>query len=157
MKKSFPGVPKICLHLLAGVMWLGVGVMLCALASRWLMLVLPYQLILIILAGLALAAAIYFFGFSRMALKNIRRIEAYMQDRVCLFAFQKWSSYPLVLFMISLGIYLRLYSPIPKSLLAVLYIGIGGSLFFSSLHYYSKVFSLLPGRKAASPAKQESD
>ncbi len=147
MKKLYPAVQKIWLHLLAGVMWLCVGIMLCALAARWLKMVLLYQLILILLAGLALAAVIYFFGFSKMALKNIRRIEAYMHERVCLFAFQKWSSYPLIAFMVSLGIYLRIYSPIPKPLLAILYIGLGGGLFLSSLHYYSKVFSLLPRRQ----------
>ncbi len=119
--------------------------MLISLASRWLGQVEASQTILLILAGLVLAAAIYFFGFSKMALKNVRRIEAYAQERVCLFAFQKWSSYPLVLFMVSLGIYLRVYSPIPKPLLSILYIGIGGSLFVSSIHYYSRVSRLLPG------------
>jgi hypothetical protein len=139
LKKLVPAVPKIWLHMLAGVMWSGVGVMLTALASRWLKLVQLGQLLVLCLAGALLAAAIYAFGFSKLALKNILRIEAYARERVCLFAFQKWSSYPLVLFMISLGIYLRVYSPIPKPLLAILYIGIGGGLFLSSLHYYAKV------------------
>jgi hypothetical protein len=137
-------VNKIWLHLLAGVMWAGVGIMLVSLAARWLGLVLPYQTVLLLLAGLGLAAAIYFFGFSKFALKNARRIEAYPKERVCLFAFQKWTSYPLVLFMISLGIYLRVYSPIPKPFLAILYIGIGGGLFLSSLHYFAQVSRLLP-------------
>ena len=100
--------------------------------------------ILIIFAGIGSAAAIYFFGFSKMALKNVYRINAYQQERVCLFAFQRWTSYPLILFMVSLGLYLRLYSPIPKAYLAVLYIGIGGGLFLSSLHYYSRVLRKQP-------------
>jgi hypothetical protein len=145
LRKLYPGVRKIWLHMLAGVMWSGVGGMLCALASRWLARIVPFQLLLLLLAGMALAAAIYFFGFSKMARKNIRRIEAYLKERICLFAFQRWSSYPLVLFMVSLGIYLRVYSPIPKPFLAILYIGIGGGLFFSSLHYYSKVLQLRSG------------
>jgi hypothetical protein len=142
--KLYPAVDKIWLHLLAGVMWSGVGVMLIAIASRWLGLVLPYQAILLILAGMALAAAIYFFGFSKFALKNVERIRNYQKERVCLFAFQRWTSYPLVLFMVSLGIYLRVYSPIPKPYLAILYFGIGGSLFLASLHYYAQVLRKLP-------------
>jgi hypothetical protein len=140
----YPAVKKFWLHLLAGVMWSGVGIMLIAIASRWLGLVLFYQAVLLILAGIALAAVIYFFGFSKFALKNVRRINNYEQERVCLFAFQRWTSYPLVLFMVSLGIYLRVYSPIPKPYLAILYIGIGGSLFLSSLHYYAQVFRREP-------------
>jgi hypothetical protein len=140
--RLYPAVRKIWLHLLAGVMWSGVGIMLVSLAARWLGLVLFTQEILLILAGLVLALAIYYFGFSKFALKNIRRIGAYANERVCLFAFQKWSSYPLVVFMISLGIYLRLFSPIPKPYLAILYIGIGGGLFLSSFHYYTRVVRL---------------
>jgi len=37
---------------------------------------------------------------------------------------------------------LRVYSPIPKPLLAILYLGIGFSLFASSIHYYQKVGSM---------------
>lgn len=48
--------------------------------------------------------------------------------------------------MISLGIFLRLYSPIPKPLLAVMYIGIGGSLFLASLHYYKHIWVTERGR-----------
>jgi hypothetical protein len=139
LTKLNPAVKKIWLQLLAGVMWSGVGIMLIGFASRWFTKVPAFEEILIILSGMALAAAIYFFGFSKMALKNVRRINNYLQERVCLFAFQRWTSYPLIIFMISLGIYLRKYSPIPKHYLAVLYIGIGGSLFLASLHYYAQV------------------
>jgi hypothetical protein len=142
--KFYPATKKIFLHLLAGLMWAGVGIMLVALASRWLHLGSIGGVVSLILAGLALAGAIYYFGFSRMARKNIRRIDTYPGEKVCLFAFQKWTSYPLILFMVALGIYLRIYSPIPKTLLAILYIGLGVSLFLSSLQYYSKVFRHRP-------------
>ena len=92
---------------------------------------------------LLLAGLIYFFGFSKLAVKNIRRIGLYAREKVCLFAFQEWKSYPLVAFMVALGIYLRVYSPIPKPALAVLYFGLGGGLFFSSLHYFVHVLSLV--------------
>ncbi|MBN2556826.1 MAG: hypothetical protein JXA97_12875 [Anaerolineales bacterium] len=126
-------MPKVVLHLLAGLMWSGVGIMLGRLAIGWLWLLpwpgrWPY-----LLAGLAAAGVIQFF-FSRLATKNIARVER-LDEKPCLFAFQAWTSYPLVLFMISLGLFLR-NSPLPKPLLAILYIGIGGGLFLSSLDYY---------------------
>ena len=75
--KFYPATKKIFLHLLAGLMWAGVGIMLVALASRWLHLGSIGGVVSLILAGLALAGAIYYFGFSRMARKNIRRIDTY--------------------------------------------------------------------------------
>jgi len=120
-------------------MWSGVGILLSAFATTWLGLVHSWTVVLYILASLLLAAGIYFYGFSKLASSNIQRIIAIPKERVCLFAFQKWTSYPLVLVMISMGIYLRVYSPIPKPILAVLYLGIGASLFVSSLQYYYQV------------------
>ena len=138
--KWTPATKKIWLHLTAGVMWSGVGILLTVFALTWLGLVHSWTVVLFLLAGLLLAAGIYFFGFSKLASSNVRRIIAIPKERVCLFAFQKWTSYPLVLVMIAMGIYLRIYSPIPKPYLAILYIGLGASLFVSSFHYFYQVF-----------------
>jgi hypothetical protein len=140
ISKWTPATKKIWLHLTAGVMWSGVGIMLVAFAAGWLGLVHSWMVMLLVLAGLLLAAAIYFFGFSKLAFNNVQRIVKIPRERVCLFAFQKWTSYPLVLVMVAMGIYLRRYSPIPKPYLAVLYLGLGASLFVSSLQYYIQVF-----------------
>jgi hypothetical protein len=134
-----PAVRKFWLHLVAGIMWSGVGILLIAFASGWLAAVHDWTVILLLLLGLVLAAAIYFLGFSKMANKNVRRINSMSKEKVCVFAFQKWTSYPLVAVMISLGIYLRKYSPIPKPYLAILYVGIGTSLLASSLTYYKQM------------------
>jgi hypothetical protein len=138
--KWTPATKKIWLHLTAGIMWSGVGIMLVTFAANWLGLVHSWTVIFLVLAGLLLAAAIYFFGFSKLASRNVQRIINIPKERVCLFAFQKWTSYPLVLVMIAMGIFLRRYSPIPKPYLAILYIGLGLSLFVSSLQYYTQVF-----------------
>jgi hypothetical protein len=120
-------------------MWSGVGIMLVAFAASWLGTVHSWIVVLLILAGLLLATGIYFLGFSKLAFSNIIRINNIPRERVCIFAFQKWTSYPLVLVMIAMGIYLRRFSPIPKPYLAILYLGLGASLFTSSLQYYSQV------------------
>ncbi len=57
-----------------------------------------------------------------------------MQGKRCVFAFQSWKSYLIVVIMIAMGIGLR-HSPIPKPYLSVLYIGIGLALILSSFRY----------------------
>ena len=141
--KWTPAAPKSWLYAVAGLMWSGVGVFLCSLTIDWLSPVDLGPRLLLILGGVLLAVTIYAFGFSKLAKKNIRRIEAIPKERVCIFAFQQWHSYPLVIFMISLGIFLRIYSPIPKPWLALMYIGIGGSLFLASFHYYKKIWVVI--------------
>jgi hypothetical protein len=138
-----PTVNKGWLHLIAGVLWTAVGVMLLNLAVGWLKPLgipeaLPYAIL-----GFLLALAFYFFTFSKLACKNVGRIEQIEAEKTCIFAFQAWKSYPLILFMIALGITLRHFSPVPKPILAIVYAGVGGGLFFSSLRYYGH---LLNGR-----------
>ncbi|HSQ27881.1 MAG TPA: hypothetical protein VLM80_12230 [Anaerolineales bacterium] len=134
-----PGVRDVWLYLLAGLVWLGAGLLLISFASRWFTLAPFTTSIWLIIAGLILAAGIYSFGFSKLAKKNIQRINSIAGEKICLFAFQEWTSYPLVAFMMSLGIYLRVYSPFPKLLLAAMYLGIGGALSSASLHYFGQV------------------
>lgn len=141
--KFTPATGKIWLFLLAGALWLGVGVMLTVIAAGWLKPLAVASALLVAAAGLVLAALIYFFGFSRLARKNIQRISAYAREKVCLFAFQGWKSYPLVAFMVFLGIYLRVYSPIPKPALAILYFGLGGGLFSSGSLYFFHILNLI--------------
>lgn len=142
--KLKPAAKKMWLQLLAGLMWSGVGLMLVRIAWRWLIEVELTTEVLLLIAGLALAAAIYFWGFSKLAGKNIRRIQAIPNQKPCLFAFQAWTSYPLVAVMIAMGIYLRMYSSFPHPLLAIAYLGLGGGLFGSSLHYYAHLFNKGP-------------
>ncbi len=136
-----PCVGKFWLYFTAAVVWSRVGIYLDFLAARWLKELNPNSTIKIIGGGLVLAAAIYLVMFKRFADQNIIRIRDMKGKRICLFAFQRWTSYPLVVIMMSMGIYLRLYSPIPKPYLAILYLGIGSSLLFASLRYYRSIFS----------------
>lgn len=138
--KYKPGARKFWLQLLAGLMWSGVGLMLFSISWRWLVEVDLSMEVALIFTGLLLAGIIYLWGFSKLASKNIHRIDAIPNQKPCLFAFQAWTSYPLVAVMIAMGIYLRVYSSFPHPLLAITYIGIGGGLFGSSIHYYTHIF-----------------
>ena len=136
LERLKPAASKPWLIASAGIMWSGVGLMLCSLAYGWLLPVAFPPVLWMTLAGVLLASAIYHIGFSKLAKKNIQRITDMAGDKICIFAFQEWTSYPLVVVMIGLGISLRNFLPIPKPYLASLYIGIGGGLFLSSLYYY---------------------
>ncbi|MBW1707897.1 MAG: hypothetical protein JRJ86_22520 [Deltaproteobacteria bacterium] len=137
LEKLVPAVSKRWLYFVAGVIWSCVGFLLTHLAYGWLLPVERWVAWLLALMGVLMAFAIYRFLFTWFADKNIRRVDNLSKDKICVFAFQQWTSYPLVAFMVALGISLRKYSPIPKSFLAVVYIGIGGGLLIASFRYYA--------------------
>jgi hypothetical protein len=136
-----PAVSKSWLYFVAGFLWTAVGIMLLNLAVGWLKPVGTAGALPFALAGFVLALAFYFFTFSKLVCRNLGRIEDLHGEKSCIFAFQTWKSYPLILFMIVLGVMLRHYLPVPKPFLAILYAGVGGGLFLSSLRYYGRVLS----------------
>ena len=128
-----PDVEQRWLLMIAGLLWGGVGAMLGRLAIEWLRMETPQGVVWFLLIGALLAAAINYWGFSKLARQNIDRIKA-LGRKTCIFAFQRWTSYVLVVVMITMGRMVRLL-PIPRSYLAILYLGIGGALFLASLYY----------------------
>ncbi len=136
-----PRVNKHILILISGILWTGVGILLINIASRWFSILNQNELILSIIFGILLGTAISYFGFSNLAQKNIERINLYT-GKVCIWAFQKWQTYFLIIFMISLGVFMRKTSIVPKYLLTPMYIGIGFALFIASFKYYIFLFKL---------------
>jgi hypothetical protein len=130
-----PAVPNHWLYAVAGVMWTAIGVMLCLYAFSWIAPLNIMWELSDLLAGCVLALLAYKLTFSGLALKNIRRLSAFT-DKTCVFAFQAWRSYLVIVVMIALGQALR-HSAFPKKYLAVFYFSIGGALLFSSMHYYA--------------------
>lgn len=148
INKLKPGVPKIWLQLIAGLMWTGVGIFLISLALEWILAPDVSARWSFLIPGALLAYLIFRFGFFRLATKNSRRIQEIAVENPCLFAFQEWHSYPLVIFMIGLGITLRKFTPIPKPLLGILYLGIGGGLGTSSIIYYRQLLLTIKNRQS---------
>lgn len=137
-----PKVGKRILILIAGLLWSMVGLMLISIASEWLVdMCLSYQAIGIFVS-LVFGFVITRFGFSKIALKNIERILQYQKEKVCIWAFQKWTSYLLIAFMMSLGIFLRHASFIPRVILLIIYFSIGIALFLSSMAYYRELLRM---------------
>jgi len=138
LKKYNPAVKKEYLLLPAGFMWMGVGIMLCIMAFKWLgqsLQPLPFAI-----AGIAAGLIVYRFGFVKIAQKNIDRIEA-LPGKRCFFSFITFRSYLLVIVMMTLGITLR-NSSIPREWLAVIYNCIGLGLALSSFRYFKAYLNL---------------
>lgn len=130
-----PKVHKYVLIFTSGLMWSGVGLFLNKLAFGWIGKLTNNEIIFALTSGYVLAGVIAYFGFSGLANKNIERINQY-KGKVCFWAFQKWSSYLLIAFMMSLGIFMRNTPYVPKYILSPIYIGIGFALFLASFRYY---------------------
>ena len=153
LKKLNPAVSKYWLIVLAGLMWSAVGIILLRLAYIWLATVnwslgLPLGSL-----GIISALAVYRYSFSKIALKNIARL-CLLPDKYCVFAFQAWKSYLIIIFMIMLGITLR-YSPMPRHFLAVIYTTIGGALFLSSFHFYRRIWQVKILKQPCLPSKDD--
>jgi len=141
IKKFDPAVDKKILVAVSGSIWTAVGILLCTRAVTWLSAPASPKVLWPTTAGILLALSIHHFGFVKLADKNIKRIMA-KEGKVCIFGFQPWKSYIIILIMISLGVILR-QSPIPKHYLSIIYIGFGGAMFLSSIKYYRVFFKLL--------------
>jgi len=135
-----PAVPRNWLIATAGLMWTAVGAFLCSLACHWLSALDSGRTILFGALGLFFAFVVYYFGFSKIAKKNIDRLFQF-PEKICFFAFQAWKSYLIIAIMVAMGAFLR-HSSIPKQYLAVIYSAIGGALILSSFHYYAHLLKI---------------
>jgi hypothetical protein len=134
-----PAVNKNFLLFLSGLMWVGVGIMLCIFATHWLRNFSGGHKFIYAGSGFIGALIIHHFGFLKLVDKNLGRIKL-MEGKPCAFSFMSWKSYLIVLVMVSMGISLR-HSTLPKQYLSILYIGIGGALILSSIRYFRVLLS----------------
>jgi hypothetical protein len=140
LKKYDPAVDKKILIIVSGVIWSIVGILLVTSAVRWLSGLSAYAAVWLGTAGIILALMIHYYGFSKLVQKNISRILA-KDGKVCIFGFQPWKSYFIILVMISMGTVLR-SSPLPKHYLSIMYTGFGGAMILSSFKYYRTFFTI---------------
>lgn len=138
-----PSVPRPWLAAIAGLTWCAVGIMLLVHAFDWLTAVHDAIELPLGLLGLVLGVLAYVLMFSKVARKNMARFDSF-PARACVFAFQGWRGYGIVVFMVALGVALR-HSPVPKHYLAVAYLAVGTALVMSSALLYRKFLSLRAG------------
>ena len=138
MKKTLesckPSVRRRWLVFAAGAVWLAVGIGLTAVACFWLSRsTWPLGLVIGIIS-LVLGLIVYFLGFSRIVKKNLARIGG-KPETVCLFAFQGWRSYFLILTMMLMGYTIR-HLPIPMDIDAMIYFTMGSAMICGSWLYF---------------------
>ena len=128
-----PSVNKQVLLLLAGFLWIAVGIMLLHYSYRWLFIAHDNHWLVFSGIGIGLAMLIHHFGFLKIVDRNLQRILP-MEGKKCVFSFMPWKSYLMISVMMTTGILLR-HSSIPKPYLSVLYTGVGLALILSSVRY----------------------
>lgn len=129
-----PAVNRSILVLMAGLVWILVGLMLSRLAILWWEKYTGSFLVLFVVLGLILGIVKGYYIFSRIVRRNIDRISR-MNDTGFVLAFIPWKTYFLIAGMIIFGITLR-HSTLPKQYLAILYLGVGLAMVLSSLQYF---------------------
>ena len=136
LRRFEPAVSKHMLVLISGILWGGAGILLSIYATGWLIDNFKITVLMLIIPAVIAVIIIYRYCFRRIVIKNIDRIGE-LKERICVFAFQAWRSYPIILIMMSLGIILR-HSPIPKIYLIVPYYAIGIALFIGGINYFNR-------------------
>jgi len=156
MKKTLikckPAVRRHWLIFAAGVVWFGVGIGLITAACFWLARAALFLRFILGAAGIVMGIAVHSFGFSRIVRKNLDRIGD-KPEVVCLFAFQAWRSYLLILIMMFMGYSIR-HLPIPKEIDALIYLTIGSALVLGGSLYYRR-FSAENGSDFALKSEKE--
>ena len=137
-----PAVSRKTLVTTAAIVWAAVGLFLIVRAGMYASELFrdhSSMLMIVIITGLLLGLAKGYFVFARLAQRNVDRINQLSphKEKICVFAFQAWQSYMIVLVMIGLGIALRI-SPLPRIYLIGLYLLIGVGLLFGSRAYLTR-------------------
>ncbi|MCM2271017.1 MAG: hypothetical protein NDJ18_00460 [candidate division Zixibacteria bacterium] len=137
-----PAVSRRTLVITAAVIWGVVGLFLIFRAALYLTEVDSDKTTLVLASGtfgilLGLLKGKYI--FARLAKQNVQRIDQLSphKKKICIFAFQAWQSYLIVLVMIGLGMALRV-SPLPRVYLIGIYLLIGVGLLVGSRAYLKR-------------------
>jgi hypothetical protein len=131
-----PAVRRTTLVRSAAVVWTAVGLYLSARAVVWFRAA-PRSILLPAALALGLGFVKGRFVFAKLARRNIARIRELSphKEKICIFAFQAYESYALIIAMMGLGIVLR-HSRLDRTILAVVYLAIGSALVYGSGPYW---------------------
>jgi uncharacterized membrane protein len=136
--KLVPTVRRHYLFAFAGMLWTVAGGILCVRGTMWLRMLPPEVEFIVAVLCIAIAAAGYTFGFSKVVQKSIDRIRQ-MPERANIFAFTAVRGYVMIALMITIGITLR-NSTTPRYYLILPYDVMGGVLLIGSVRFYRQFF-----------------
>jgi hypothetical protein len=124
-------IPTNLLLIVACVVWCIAGVNVCIIGiesgvGTWT----PLMLILSLVVFVAFLAM-----FLAITNRNAKRIAAMTQTHMNLFRFMDVRAYCIMVFMIALGLILRIFSLVPSSFIALFYTGLGSALALAGVAY----------------------
>ncbi len=134
MKNKFLFIKKRNLLLIAGIFWLIAGVNVVKMAINAYFL--SYKILSIHIFLSVLIFILFSIMFNKISKKHLVRIKSYNEQRVLFLKFFDLKSYILVIFMMSLGIFIRLKHILSYETIFFFYFGIGSALIFSGVLFF---------------------
>ncbi|MCQ2139860.1 MAG: hypothetical protein MJZ09_05755 [Bacteroidales bacterium] len=123
----------------AGVIWLAAGVNVVRMGVlTWADLGWSCSAGMII--GLVLTFMAFGAMFFKLSQKNVKRIHAMPAEQRKFYNFMTLKSYLIMIFMISLGVYLRHNPAVPRSFISFFYVGLGSALSLAGIVYFVSLF-----------------
>ena len=136
LKSFIPHVGHTNLLYFASVVWFFAGGMLLYRGFMGVMIHSEFLLPKVVVA-LFLGLVFYNLMFKKISKKHITRIEGLKNKKQPFYAFFNLRSYLMMIFMIGMGISIRLLALVPFEYLALFYIVMGTPLLFSAFRFLS--------------------
>jgi hypothetical protein len=127
-------VPKNRLVLIAGIVWVGAGAMVCLVGLPLELRLAPGHLVLVPLAAV-IFAAFDRLVFSRLVRKHTHRIRSQAEDRLPVWRFFNASSWAVMAVMMGGGMALRVSGVVPDWAIAFFYTGLGLALLLAGVRF----------------------
>ena len=148
MKKAL-SVQKQTLILIAGIVWAIAGFNIVRIG------LVAYQGNFTwwrVLLSVAVYAVFQIFIFGKMVGKHTNRILQYEEERQNFFRFFDTKSYLIMVFMMTLGIGLRVSGVVPNGFIAYFYTGLGASLLTAGVLFIVRYVRVRSEHQSVSPA-----
>ncbi|MGI5172595.1 hypothetical protein H0R92_03200 [Treponema sp. OMZ 840] len=137
-------IPKNYLPLIAGIVWVFAGFMVCKTGFP-LLLFFTMRSPVSILAFIGVFLFFYLMIFRKLVYKHIRRIRDMSDERTCFWLFFDLKSYTIMIVMMSFGIVSRKLNLFPAAFIGPFYSGLGFALFSCGVRFitaFSKKYVL---------------
>lgn len=139
-------IRKDHLLLIAGLVWLAAGLNLIYIAFKAADHTLhPWWLFVSVTVFLLF----FFLVFVKLVDKHTNRIMGYEEKRVFAFKFFDPRSYFIMIFMISLGVGLRVFNVLPDEWISMVYTGIGASLVSAAVGFFINFAKAIKSREVS--------
>lgn len=137
MNKNLYMIPKNYLPLIAGIVWVFAGSMVCKIGVPIFITMLgPVS----ILAFIGTFLFFYLMIFRKLVYKHVRRIRDMSDERTCFWLFFDLKSYIIMIVMMSFGIISRKLNLFPAAFIGPFYSGLGFALFSCGVRFVVAFF-----------------